>query len=91
MGLSEDEHHRSLGVLRFEFINILSKNRTCQHLNTRYHWDLVFIARRLAEIIQGVSADEEEKMKNEPCHFAHAVSGDEGRKNEWSWKGRVSR
>lgn len=64
--MSEDEHHRSLGVLRFKFINILSKNRTCQHLNTRYHWDLVFIARRLAEIIQGVSADEEEKMKMSP-------------------------
>ena len=41
---------------------------------------MVFIARRLAEIIQGVSADEEEKMKNEPCHFEHAVSGEEGRK-----------
>ena len=44
---------------------------------------MVFIARRLAEIIQGVDADEEEKMTNEPCDFAHAVSGDEGRKNEW--------
>ena len=52
---------------------------------------VVFIARRLAEIIQGVSADEEEKMKNEPCHFAHAVSGDEGRKNEWSWNKPASR